>query len=112
MLLIGCDNGCIVAFDMNKNDFVNFGNMTLVTDGQVGIIIIKSNNVVLCTSTGKIVRYPIDGRNVLPPEDPSRISEQSTESAITALVMDDMNVEGILGTSLGNIHYVNLAEKD
>jgi hypothetical protein len=30
------------------------------------------------------------------------------ESAITSLVMDDLNVEGILGTSMGNIFYLNL----
>ena len=30
------------------------------------------------------------------------------ESAVMSPVMDELNVEGILGTSLGNIFYLNL----
>jgi hypothetical protein len=33
------------------------------------------------------------------------------EGPITALVMDELNVEGILGTSLGNIFYINIQEQ-
>jgi hypothetical protein len=55
-----------------------------------------------------IVKYPISGGKILPPEDTSQITSMKAESAITSLVMDDLNVEGILGTSMGNIYYLNL----
>ena len=34
-----------------------------------------------------------------------------TDSAITALSMDDLNNEGILGISNGSIYYLNFTEK-
>jgi hypothetical protein len=48
--------------------------------------------------------------NIYPPEESGQITSLKAESPITSLVMDDLNVEGILGTSLGNIFYINIQE--
>lgn len=77
-------------------------------NGQIGTISVKNNCVVLSSSSGMIVKYPIQGGKILPPEDASQIISMKAESAITSLIMDDLNVEGILGTSMGNIFYLNL----
>jgi 3-isopropylmalate dehydratase small subunit len=56
-----------------------------------------------------IVKYPVVNNRVLPPEaDATQIVTMRAESAIMSIVMDELNVEGILGTSLGNIFYLNL----
>jgi hypothetical protein len=65
---------------------------------------------VISGSGGVIIKYPNTGNKILPPEDPNQIISIKAESAITSLVMDDLNNEGILGTSLGNIYYLNLSE--
>jgi hypothetical protein len=78
--------------------------------GQIGTISARNNSVVLSSSTGVIVRYPIVLGNIYPPEESGQITSLKAESPITSLVMDDLNVEGILGTSLGNIFYINIQE--
>jgi hypothetical protein len=55
-----------------------------------------------------IVKYPIVLGNIYPPEEPGQITSLKAEGPITSLVMDELNIEGILGTSLGNIFYINL----
>jgi hypothetical protein len=79
--------------------------------GQIGSISAKNNSVVLSSNTGMIVKYPIVHGNIYPPEETGQITSLKAESSITSLVMDDLNVEGILGTSLGNIYYLNLQEQ-
>jgi len=108
MIILGAIDGSIVAFDPAKEEFLNFGQKSHIMNGQIGTISVKNNFVVMSSSTGMIVKYPIQGNKILPPEDPSQIISMKAESAITSLVMDDLNVEGILGTSMGNIFYLNL----
>ena len=79
--------------------------------GQIGSISAKNNSVVLSSNTGMIVKYPIVHGNIYPPEESGQITSLKAERSITSLVMDDLNVEGILGTSLGNIYYLNLQEQ-
>lgn len=62
----------------------------------------------LSSSNGVIVKYPIVLGNIYPPEEPGQITSLKAEGPITSLVMDELNIEGILGTSLGNIFYINL----
>lgn len=47
----------------------------------------------------------------MPPSDPYYISTLKAESGITAMVMDDLNAEGIYGTENGSLFYLNIAEK-
>lgn len=78
--------------------------------GQIGTISAKNNSVVLSSSNGVIVKYPIVQGKIYPPEESGQITSLKAESPITSLVMDELNVEGILGTSLGNIFYINIQE--
>lgn len=109
MLIIGTNDGNVVVFDPDQEEFMNFGMKTPCLKCQIGHIIIKNNYVVLAGSNGSILKYPISVNKILPPEDPNLCCLQNAEAGITALMMDDMNMEGILGTTLGNIYYVNLA---
>jgi hypothetical protein len=60
---------------------------------------------VITDSVGNIVRYVLKHKSLEIPQD--RIVTKA-ESAITAAYMDDQNIEGIIGTSSGNIFYINL----
>lgn len=110
LLLLGSSDGAIVAFDPEEQEFIQFGNKKYIMQGQIGTICARNNSVVLSSSTGVIVKYPIVQGNIYPPEEPGQITSLKAESPITSLVMDELNVEGILGTSLGNIFYINLQE--
>ena len=74
--------------------------------------------MVIADSSGQISRYPIPGGKVFPPEDMDLITTLNAspstsgsltlgKASITSIVMDDLNVEGMLGTAEGNIHYIN-----
>lgn len=110
LLILGSADGAIVAFDPENQEFIEFGNKKYIMQGQIGTISARNNSVVLSSSTGVIVRYPIVLGNIYPPEESGQITSLKAESPITSLVMDDLNVEGILGTSLGNIFYINIQE--
>jgi hypothetical protein len=60
---------------------------------------------VITDSVGNIVRYV---QKHISLDIPSDVIVTKAESAITAAYMDDHNVEGIIGTSSGNIFYINL----
>lgn len=68
------------------------------------------DSVVVATSKGYIVKYNVSAKNILPPDDPNQKIEMYTENraAVTSMIMDDANVEGIIGTAMGNIYYVNI----
>lgn len=110
LLLLGSSDGAIVAFNPETQDFIEFGNKKYIMAGQIGSISAKNNSVVLSSNTGMIVKYPIIHGNIYPPEETGQITSLKAESSIISLVMDDLNLEGILGTSLGNIYYLNLQE--
>jgi hypothetical protein len=82
-----------------------------VKDGQIGQISIKNNSVVLGMSTGMIIKYATNGLRVLPQRDASSLTCLQADGAITSLVMDDLNVEGVCGTASGNLYYLNIAEE-
>jgi hypothetical protein len=77
-------------------------------EGQIGSISAKYNWIVVTDSLGRIVKYQTSEGKIEPPDDPKKIMCQRAESAITAMVMDEKNDEGILGTSLGNIYYLGM----
>jgi hypothetical protein len=77
--------------------------------GQIGHIICKKDHVVLADSTGLIAKFAVPkGGSVLPADGSKPVTIMKAESAVMSLVMDELNVEGILGTSQGNIFYINL----
>ena len=109
-VVIGADDGSLVAFDQQKQVFVDLGTRGQVLNGQIGAISVKNNLVVLASSSGIVAQYPLVGSNVQP-DDPNMVEYQNTESAVVAISMDELNNEGLIGTEAGCIHYVNFNEK-
>jgi hypothetical protein len=69
LLLLGSADGAIVAFDPENQEFIEFGNKKYIMQGQIGTISARNNSVVLSSSTGMIVKYPIVLGNIYPPEE-------------------------------------------
>lgn len=123
IILLGTAQGELVAYNPKEETWVDRGNQHKIMSGQIGYIIVRNGQCVVADSSGHIARYPIPGGKILPPEDPDVIttlnvsqpltsgSLPQTKTPITALVMDELNVEGIIGTAEGNVHYVNFQEK-
>ena len=109
LLLMGTSDGALVAYNPITFEFV--GQKRFILEGQIGSIRVVNNMVTLASSTGCIVRYPIIDGDIMPPQDVSKIVQVSADGAITALAMDSLNGEGMIGTNQGNIFYVNLNEK-
>ena len=111
-VLIGTKDGCILMFDKDQDmPWIENGRKVQLfpqdQDSQIGNIIYQkaSNSIVITDSVGNIVRYV---QKHISLDIPSDVIVTKAESAITAAYMDDANVEGIIGTSSGNIFYINL----
>jgi len=105
-IVIGADDGSIVAYDNQKQEYVDIGTRGEVIDGEVGVISIKNNSIVIASSRGVISHYPLVGAQIQP-DDPDMITQFNCDSAIVAVSMDDLNNEGLIGTENGTIYYVN-----
>lgn len=111
-VLIGTKDGCILMFDKDQDmPWVENGRKVQLfpqdQDSQIGNIIYQkaSHSIVITDSVGNIVRY---AQKQISLDIPPDAIVTRAESAITAAYMDDQNVEGIIGTSSGNIFYINL----
>lgn len=122
-VLLGTARGELAAFNPKDDTWVENGNIVKCLDGQIGHIRVRNGHVIIADSAGQISRYPIQGGRVFPPADMDNIqnlyanqpvtsnSQSQSKVAITSLVMDELNLEGVAGTSEGNIHYINFQEK-
>jgi hypothetical protein len=119
--VIGASDGSIVAYDMEKREYVDVGTRGAVVEGQVGAISIKkeaSDRIVVASSAGCLCQFSIYdtviGAQIQPPVygDPDVITTFNCDSAIVALSMDDHNNEGLVGTENGTIYYVNFSDVD
>lgn len=63
-IVIGADDGSIVAYDNQKQEYVELGTRGEVIDGEVGVISIKNNSVVIASSRGLISHYPLVGAQI------------------------------------------------
>jgi hypothetical protein len=79
-------------------------------EGQIGCISVKNSSVLLASSSGAIFRYSVVAGNIFPTKDTKSFSLQA-DGAVTCIQMDNLNNEGILGTSKGNLYYLNLSER-
>ena len=57
---------------------------------------------------GIVSRHTIEGTNIQP--DRENVFNLNVESAIVSISMDESNIEGLVGTEAGCIHYVNVRE--
>jgi hypothetical protein len=109
-IVIGDSEGALVAYDQNKQTYVELGTSRgQIIEGAIGCISIKTDSIVIVSQQGLIARYPIKGSSIQP-DDPNDIINLNVESAIISLSMDESNVEGLIGTEAGCIHYVHFAE--
>lgn len=112
LIMIGADDGSLVCYDQNKRVYHELGTRGQIIErsyAPIGVISIKNNHVVVGNSDGMIAAYPIHGSSLYP-ADPDNVYTHEIGSAIVALSMDDMNMEGLIGTEEGSIHYVNFQE--
>jgi hypothetical protein len=111
-LILGTSDGAILCFDQEKYEFLNEGRLTYIDAGsQISHIVYSKDHLVIATSKGLLVRYPVKDLNKFePPENQELIQRMTAESSISSLKMDEQNIEGIFGTSMGNIYYFNFAE--
>lgn len=65
--------------------------------------------MVIALSTGMILKYPIAENNYL--EQTAQLTQLMAENAVTSLVMDEQNVEGVFGSTDGNLYYMNITEQ-
>lgn len=63
----------------------------------------------IALSTGMILKYPIAENNYL--EQTAQLTQLKAENAVTSLVMDEQNVEGVFGSTDGNLYYMNITEQ-
>lgn len=110
LLLIGTRDGALVAYNPLTYEFLNFGSKIFAIEGQIGCISVKNSSVLLASSSGAILRYSVVAGNIFPTKDTKTLSLQ-TDGAVTCIQMDNLNNEGILGTSKGNLYYLNLSER-
>lgn len=58
-MVIGADDGSLVVNDQSSNKFIDVGTRGSVVDGQIGVISIANNFVVIGSSRGMLARYPL-----------------------------------------------------
>lgn len=110
LLLLGTRDGALVAYNPLSYEFLNFGSKLFAIDGQIGCISVKNSTVLLASSSGAIVRYSVVAGNIFPTKDTKSLYLQA-DGSVTCIQMDNLNNEGILGTSKGNLYYLNLSER-
>ena len=50
-----------MAYDNQKQEYVDLGLRSDIIDGQIGVISVKSNSIVIASSKGVIAHYPLVG---------------------------------------------------
>lgn len=64
-IVIGDSDGALVAYDQQKQTYVELGTSRgRIIEGAIGCISIKTDSVVIVSQQGLIARYPIKGSNI------------------------------------------------
>lgn len=100
----------MTAFDTKHQTFVDYGVKKWCISGEIGEISCTNQSVVIASSSGTIARYSISNGDLFP-QDNKVVNILKAEGAVASLSMDELNVEGLVGTSTGAIYYVNINEK-
>jgi len=117
--MLGTSDGGVVAVSPYPKDPSNIRNLEWLEHGKkelimgeaISAIIYRHSQVVITGSSGLVIRYADKHAQVLPPADKDMISKIKAEEGITATQMDDQNNEGIVGTTEGNIKYVQFNDE-
>lgn len=113
LVILGSADGAVVAVNPNPKDSTNIRKLEWVEHGKkemilgeaISAIIYRHSQVVISGAQGSIVRYADKSAQIMPP-DSDMITRIVTGDPIVATQMDDMNNEGIIGTSEGSIKYI------
>lgn len=107
--VVGTSAGSVIPFDLGAQRFTELGMINKITKGEVGVISIANNSVVLGSSDGSVAHYPILGGQISP-QDMDTVVKQQVESAVVSITMDELNEQGLIGTEAGCIHYINFLD--
>lgn len=80
-----------------------------LTKGEVGVVNIAHDYIVVGCSDGTVAQYRMLGVHVTV-QDMDTVIKHSVDSAVMAISMDDVNEQGLIGTEAGNIYYINFLE--
>lgn len=64
----------------------------------------------VASSTGTVARWNLQLGSMFPTES-KQLQILRAEGPVTALTMDDLNNEGLVGTANGSLYYINFNEK-
>jgi hypothetical protein len=110
--LIGTSDGSLAAFDNKSNQFLQAGQKQGALRGQIGHIKVAADSAVIGSSGGSIARYMIKtGEDQFSPFPIHNLKIYNLDAAVTAISMDEKNNEGLIGTELGTLYYINFEEK-
>ena len=108
--ILGTAESSMTAYDLHLNQFIDNGEKKWCVDGQTGHMICSNQTLVVATSLGTIARWNLQLGEMFPTES-KQLSILRVDGPVTALVMDDLNNEGLAGTAYGALYYVNFNEK-
>jgi hypothetical protein len=107
--VIGTSDGILLPFDLTAQRYTELGMISKVAKGEVGVINIANNSIVVGCSDGTVAHYPILGGQISL-QDMDTLIKHSVDSAVMSITMDDLNEQGLIGTEAGNIYYINFLE--
>lgn len=110
-ILIGCSDGTLVAYDPQEDGlgWIDVDKRGKILDGEIGVVSVKSQSVVIGSSKGTLMYYPIEGACVQPMQE---CESRCCEAAIISVHMDEFNREGLVGTEAGQIFYINFSDRE
>lgn len=109
--VIGCADGSMAAYNLLLNQFIEDGEKRWVITGEIGQAKASNQTIVVASSSGTIARFAVQTQTQFFPAEAKQVQILRAEGAVVALALDDLNNEGIVGTSLGVLYYINFAEK-
>lgn len=107
--VVGTSEGTVVPFDLTTHEFTERNMINKITQGEIGVISIANNSVVVGSSDGTVAHYPILGGQISP-QGNETVVKQQVESAVVSITLDELNEQGLIGTEAGCIHYINFLD--
>lgn len=108
--VLGASDGSMTAYDLNTNQFLDGGVKKWCISGEIGHARVNHHSMVIASSTGTIARFDISLASMFP-QDNQHVQILRADGPVVALAMDDLNNEGIVGTSYGGLYYINFTER-
>ena len=98
------------AYDPNANQFLDACIKKWVISGEIGHSRSNNHTLVVASSSGSICRFNISLIHMFP-QDNKQVTLFRADGPVVSLAMDELNNEGIVGTSHGTMYYINFNDK-